>query len=253
MKVILRKTALLLTAIMAPVFANEAGGKPLKKVDWSFSKVTGTFDKAAAQRGLLVYQQVCSTCHSMKLVRYGSLTGLGLTMEEAKAVAAQYKVPDTDDDGNPKERKALVSDHFASPYKNDKQARAANNGALPPDLSLMTKARPGGANYVYSLLTGYTPPPQGVTLGQNMHWNDYFPGGQIAMTSPLHSDGLVTYPDGTKATVDQMAKDVVTFLAWAAEPEMEHRKGLGMKVLFYLLIMTLVFYLAKRKIWRDVH
>jgi ubiquinol-cytochrome c reductase cytochrome c1 subunit len=243
-------TAALLTASVA-LAGHE--GKPLKKVDWSFSKVTGTFDKAAAQRGLLVYQQVCSTCHSMNLLRYGTLTGLGLTMDEAKAVAAQYKVPGIDDDGNPKERKALISDHFAKPYANDKMARAANNGALPPDLSLIIKARPGGANYTYSLLTGYTTPPEGTQLGPNMHWNDYFPDHQISMTSPLHSDNLVTYPDGTKATVDQMAKDVVTFLAWAAEPEMEQRKGMGIKVMFYLLLMTLVFYLAKRKIWRDVH
>lgn len=228
-------------------------GPALKKQDWSFQKPTGTFDPASLQRGFQVFKEVCSTCHTMKLLRYGSLTGIGLTMDEIKVLAAEYKMPDTNDDGEPIERKALPSDHFAKPYPNDKAARAANNGALPPDLSLITKARVGGADYVYSLLTGYDQPPAGVELGKGMHWNTYFPGGQIAMTPPLVTDGQVSYHDGTVATVDQMARDVVTFLSWAAEPEMEQRKSMGVKVLLYLLALTVVLYLSKRKIWKDVH
>ncbi len=188
----------------------------------------------------------------MKLLRYGSLTGIGLTLDETKLLAAEYKVPATDDEGQPIQRKALPSDYFVSPYANEKAARAANNAALPPDLTLMTKARAGGADYVYSLLTGYEAAPADVSMGPGMHWNPYFPGGQIAMAAPLLSDGQVAYADGTVATIDQMAKDVVTFLSWAAEPEMENRKGMGVKVLLYLLIMTIIFYLAKRKIWKTV-
>lgn len=224
----------------------------LKKIDWSFQKANGTFDRAALQRGFKVYKEVCAACHSMKLLRYGSLTGIGLTMDEIKTLASDFKVPDTNDEGEPIERKALPSDHLSKPYPNDKAARAANNGALPPDLSLMVKARLGGANYIYSLLTGYGTPPKDVILGPNMHWNPYFPGEQIAMTAPLVSDGMITYDDGTPATIDQMAKDVVTFLAWAAEPEMEQRKGMGVSVLFYLLILTGILYAAKRKIWKDI-
>lgn len=228
-------------------------GPPLKKQDWSFQKPTGTFDPASLQRGFQVFKEVCSTCHAMKLLRYGSLTGIGLTMDEIKVLAAEYKMPDTNDDGEPIERKALPSDHFAKPYPNDKAARAANNGALPPDLSLMTKARVGGADYVYSLLTGYDKTPDGIELGKGMHWNTYFPGGQISMAAPLVADGQITYRDGTVATIDQMAKDVVTFLSWSAEPEMEQRKSMGVKVLLYLLALTIVLYLSKRKIWKDVH
>lgn len=235
-----------------------------KKVNWPFNGPFGKFPKDALQRGFIVYKQVCAACHGLNHLRYGNLAGkgkdlheirssnLGLTNEETKAIAAEYTVKDTDDEGQPIDRKALPSDYFVRPYPNDKAARAANNGALPPDLSLIIKARPGGADYVYSLLTGYEAAPKDVEVGQGRYYNPYFPGHQLSMTAPLTTDGQVTYPDGTPATIDQMAKDVVTFLAWASEPEMEERKGMGVKVLFYLVIMTVVFYLTKRRIWKRI-
>lgn len=242
----------------------EGDTKHPKKVDWSFDGPTGTFDRAALQRGLQVYREVCSSCHGINHIRFGNLAGkgkdideirtsnLGLTTEEATAIAAEYKVPDLDDDGQPTERKAKLTDKFPLPYPNEKAARAANNGAVPPDLSLVVKARKGGADYVYSLLTGYEKAPQGVEVGEGRYYNPYFSGQQISMAQPLITEGQVTYKDGTKATIDQMTKDVVTFLAWASEPEMEDRKQLGFKVLFYLFFFTIILYLAKRKIWKKI-
>ena len=242
----------------------DTGTLPPKKVEWSFKGLNGTFSKEALQRGFQVYKEVCSSCHGLYHLRYGNLAGkgktideirssnLGLTMDEVKTIAAEYKVADLDDDGQPIERKALPSDYFVRPYKNEKEARAANNGAYPPDQSLIVKARPGGADYIYSLLTGYEDAPVGVEVGQGRYYNPYFPGGQLSMAPPLTSEGQVTYADGTKATVEQMAKDVTTFLSWAAEPEMEERKQMGVKVLFYLLILTALLYFAKRKVWADV-
>lgn len=236
-----------------------------KKIDWSFNGPFGTFDRAALQRGLQVYREVCSSCHSLHHIRFGNLMGrgksiddirvsnLGLNEEEATAIAADYKAPDLDDEGQPIERKAKLTDYFPAPYPNEKAARAANNGAVPPDLSLIIKARKGGADYVYSLLTGYEKAPKDVEIGAGRYYNPYFAGGQISMAQPLHTEGQVSYADGTKATVQQMASDVVTFLSWAAEPEMEDRKQMGVKVLFFLFFMTVLLYLAKRRIWRDVH
>jgi ubiquinol-cytochrome c reductase cytochrome c1 subunit len=234
-----------------------------KKENWTFTSLTGTFKREDLQRGFQVYNEVCSSCHSLNELRYGNLAGkgknideirssnLGLTMDEVKAIAAEHKVPDTDDDGQPIERKALPSDHFAKPYPNEKAARAANNGALPPDLSLIVKARKGGSDYVYSILTGYQDAPANLEIGLGRYYNPYFPGGQISM-APQLTDGRVTYADGTKATPEQMAKDVVTFLAWASEPELEERHQMGVKVLWYLLALSIVFFLAKRKIWADL-
>lgn len=242
----------------------EGNAKHPKKMDWSFDGVTGTFDRAALQRGLQVYREVCSSCHALHHIRYGNLAGkggtieeirrsnLGLTKDEAAAIAAEYKAKDINEEGEPVERKANLTDKFASPYANEKAARAANNGAFPPDLSLVVKARKGGADYVHSLLTGYEKPPKDVVVGEGRYYNPYFPDHQISMAPPLTTEGQVTYQDGTKATIDQMSKDVVTFLAWASEPEMEDRKQLGIKVMFYLFFFTLVLYLAKRKIWKDV-
>jgi ubiquinol-cytochrome c reductase cytochrome c1 subunit len=235
-----------------------------KTGDWSFSSPTGSFKREDLQRGFQVYKEVCSSCHSLNQLRYGNFAGkgktideirasnLGLTLEEVKVLAAEYKVADTDDEGQPIERNALPSDKFVKPYLNEKLARAANNGAVPPDLSLIVKARKGGADYVYSILTGYQEAPTSVQLGEGRYYNPYFAGGQISM-APQLTDGRVTYSDGTVATPEQMAKDVVSFLAWASEPETEDRKQLGIKVLWYLLALSIVFYLAKRKIWADIH
>lgn len=222
---------------------------PPPKQDWGFKKIIGTFDRASLQRGFQVYKEVCATCHGLDQLSYRNLGDLGYSGDEIKAIAAEYEVRDgPNDEGEMFDRKALPSDKFVNPYPNEKAARAANNGAFPPDLSLITKARKGGADYIYALLTGYKDPPEGVQVQDGMYYNEYFPGQQIAMTSPL-SEGLVTYEDGTEATVAQMSKDVVTFLAWAAEPEMEKRKAMGIKVLIYIAIFTLLMYVVMRQIW----
>ncbi len=221
---------------------------PLEK-EWSFDGVFGTIDKQSAQRGYQVYKEVCAACHAMHLVPFRTLEQLGFSEAEIKTLAATYEVEDgPNSDGDMFMRPARPSDAFPSPYANEQAARALNNGAYPPDLSLMVKARPNGANYLYSLLIGYEEAPADVKLGNGMYYNPYFPGGQIAMPAPL-SDGLVEYADGTEATSEQMAYDLVNFMQWTAEPEMEQRKRMGIKVFVYLLIFTAFFYYAKKVIW----
>jgi len=222
---------------------------PVPKQNWSFEGPTGTFKQDALQRGYQVFKEVCSACHGLKRISYEKLMAIGLSKDAVKALAAEHDQPDLNDEGQPIQRKGIPSDKIHSPYPNDKAARASNNGALPPDLSLITKARAGGPNYVYALITGFCSAPTDMTVSEGMHYNPYFSGRQIAMAPPLF-EGQVKFADGTKASVDQMAKDVVTFLSWAAEPEMEQRKQMGIKVLFYLLILTVVLYLSKRKIWK---
>ena len=250
----MRKLALaaVLAAFAFPVAAADEAPKP-KQVDWHHSGPFGTFDRAAAQRGFLVYKEVCAACHSLRFIAFRNLQEIGLTEGEVKVLAAGYQVTDGPNDaGEMFERPGKASDRVPSPYPNEKAARAANNGAYPPDLSLIAKARLGGENYVYSLLTGYDPPPSGVQMREGMSYNTYFPGHQIAMPKPINDD-QVTYPDGTKASVDQMARDVTTFLAWAAEPNLEARKSLGVKVMLFLAAFSVVLYAAKRKVWADVH
>jgi ubiquinol-cytochrome c reductase cytochrome c1 subunit len=220
---------------------------------WSFEGIFGTPDLAAAQRGFQVYSEVCSNCHAMRQLHYRDLTGLGFTDEQVKAIASNFTVPQgVDDQGQPKEGPATPADQFRSPYPNEKAARAALNGAYPPDQSLIINAREDGPNYVYGVLTGYADPPAGFTLQEGMNYNRIFPGHQIAMPKPLE-DGRVTYIDGTPTTADQMARDVVTFLTWAANPEMAERKAMGVRVILFLILLTIVSYLVKRKIWSDVH
>ncbi len=223
----------------------------LPKQSWSFAGMFGTFDRASAQRGFQVYKEVCSACHGLKHAYYRELTGIGLSEEQIKAIAASVSIADIADDGTPNERPGMPSDAFRSPYPNEKAARAAQNGALPPDLTLMIKAREHGADYIYALLTGYSEPPATMKMGDGMNYNRYFLGGQIAMTAPL-SDGRVTYSDGTPASVQQMARDLTTFLAFIGEPETEQRKAMGVKIVLFLLFMTGVTYAVKRKIWADV-
>ena len=185
---------------------------------WSFDGPFGGFDLAAAQRGFQVYSEVCAACHSLQYLHYRDLAGIGLTAEQIKAIAAAVTVPQgTDDQGNPVDGPATPANQFRSPYPNEKAARAALNGALPPDLSLIVNAREGHADYVYAILTGYADAPAGMQMQDGLYYNKYFAGDQIAMPQPLQ-DGRVTYADGTPTTVDQMAHDVVTFLAWAANP-----------------------------------
>lgn len=223
---------------------------PLPQEKWSFDYLFGTYDRAELQRGFQVYQQVCSTCHGLSHISYRQLKALGFCEAKIKAIAAQKEVQDgVDEDGNPVKRNGKPSDYFPNPFVNEKAARAANNGANPPDLSLVIKGRKGGPHYVKALLKGYVEAPTGMKLAPGMSYNLYFSGHQIAMASPL-SDHLVEYADGTAATVDQMAHDVVTFLAWASEPEMEERKHLGVKILTYLLVFTVLMGLVKRRTWR---
>jgi ubiquinol-cytochrome c reductase cytochrome c1 subunit len=247
-----------IVALAAPALAQDEA-PPLPHQSWSFDGPFGTFDRAALQRGFQIYSEVCSNCHSLKLLSYRDLGsggpggGLGYNDDQVKAIAAQKEVTDgPNDQGDMFQRPARPYDHFVPPFPNDQANRAAHNGALPPDLSLIIKAREGGEDYVYDLLTGYTAPPAGVKMPDTMQYDLYFPGHQLAMPPPL-SDDIVTYSDGTKATLQQEAHDIVTFLAWASEPSMEDRKRTGVKVLFFLVVMTGVLYLAKRKIWAEVH
>lgn len=220
-----------------------------KQLRWSFDGVFGKVDQNSAQRGLQVYKEVCSACHGLSRVAFRTLTDLGFSENEVKALAAEYTIVDgPNDDGEMFDRAGRPSDYFPSPYDNEKASRASNNGAYPPDLSLIIKARSDGANYVYSILTGYEDAPAGAHIGEGQHYNPYFPGGAISMSPPL-MDGAVEYQDGTEATKAQMAQDVVNFLQWAAEPEMQQRKRMGVKVIIYLFVFTILFYLAKKRIW----
>lgn len=233
---------------------NAAEGITLPEQTWSFDGLFGTFNRASAQRGLEVYKQVCASCHSMDLLSYRNLTNLGLTAEQVEALAEQHEVQTCcNDQGESFTRPAKPADRFVAPYPNPEAARYANNGALPPDLSLISKARVGGADYLHAVLIGYEEtPPEGVTLMPGMYYNRYFPGHQIGMPPPL-SEGVVDYADGTPATVEQAAHDVSVFLAWAAEPQLEARKQMGVKVLLFLIVLTAFLYALKRKIWADVH
>lgn len=236
----------------APALAQD-DEPPLPNVNWSWDGIFGTVDLAAAQRGFQIYSQVCSNCHSMKEMHYRDLAGLGLTPAEIKAIAAQVTVPKgVDDQGNPKQGPATPADEFRSPFPNEEAARAANNGAAPPDLSVIVNAREGHADYVYGILTGFVKPPPGFKVTSGLYYNKYFPGHQIHMPPPLQAD-TVEYADGTKATLDQEAHDVVTFLEWTANPEMTQRKQIGARVVLFLLLMTGLTYAVKRKIWSDVH
>ncbi|KAL7094937.1 hypothetical protein ABFS83_11G129400 [Erythranthe nasuta] len=203
---------------------------------WPHKGILSSYDHSSVRRGHQVYQQVCASCHSMSLVSYRDLVGVAYTEEETKAMAAEIEVVDgPNDEGEMFTRPGKLSDRFPQPYANEQAARFANGGAYPPDLSLITKARHNGQNYAFALLTGYRDPPAGVSIREGLHYNPYFPGGAIAMPKMLN-DGAVEYEDGTPATEAQMGKDVVSFLSWAAEPEMEERKLMGFK---WILVLSL--------------
>jgi ubiquinol-cytochrome c reductase cytochrome c1 subunit len=239
---------------------------PPKPEHWSFEGPFGLYDRAALQRGFQVYKEVCSACHSLNRVAFHDLSsdngGSGFFSDaQVKAIAASYKVPaepndkgeTTDDKGNPLTRPGITADHFPPPFPNENAARTANGGALPPDLSLIVKAREGGPQYVYSILTGFGGhSPAGFKVPDGKYYNPYFEGWNISMPPPL-KDGTVTYSDGTKATLDQQAHDVVTFLAWASEPKMEERKRFGFGVMVFLIALAGVLYAAYRKVWKDAH
>lgn len=243
-----------------------------RQQDWSFAGPFGTYDRGQLQRGLKVYKEVCSACHSMNLVAFRTLEGLGYSEAQVKTLAAEYTVQDGPNaDGEMFERAALPSDHFPSPFPNTAAAAAANGGAAPPDFSLIAKARgvergfptfildiftqyaENGPDYIYSLLTGYDEqPPAGMEIAEGTHYNPYFIAGKSqAMAKPL-SDGQVTYDDGAPQTVDQYAHDVSAFLMWAAEPHMEDRKKTGFRVLIFLVLFGGLLYMTKRKVWTNV-
>jgi ubiquinol-cytochrome c reductase cytochrome c1 subunit len=281
------RTAAMLLAAALPASAGVAwaAGEAvhIDRQKWSFGGLFGKFDDAQLQRGFKVYTEVCARCHGIKRLQFRNLVqpgGPGFPEAAVKSLAANnYQVDDApDDEGKIKKRPAILADSFPPPYPNEQAARFAQNGALPPDLSLITKARSadagapfyrvpdmmlrdiltgyqeGGADYVYAYLRGFADPPADVKLAEFMNYNKVFPGHQTAMANPfLAGDGLVKYDDGTPETVDNYARDVVAFLSWAADPSLEERKRMGLLVLLYIAITAILLGLAKRRIWRTVH
>ncbi len=257
----------------------EGGARHARDVQWTFEGPFGGFDQAQLQRGYRVYREVCASCHSMSLLSFRNLGQPGGPFADAqfanpndnpyvRAIAAEYQVGDIDNEtGDAVQRAATSADRFPAPYPNEAAARAGNGGALPPDLSVITKARDGGSDYIYSVLTGYERPPAGLTVNAGQYYNPYIlgdltanwrgnprqvpEGGFIAMPPPLR-DGQVTYDDGTRATVDQMSRDVTAYLTWASEPTLVQRKQMGLAVMIYLVIFAGIVYLSYRQIWRNV-
>jgi ubiquinol-cytochrome c reductase cytochrome c1 subunit len=251
-----KKPLLLLTIIFLmskPIVAEETV-EPLK-LDWSFKGLTGKFERPSLQRGFQVYKEVCSSCHSMQYLSYRNLGEEGgpeFSIEEVKAIAASVEIEDgPDSEGEMFTRPGRPSDRFLSPYPNVNASMAANGGAYPPDMSVLVKARPGGSNYIYSILMGYEEKPEGFILDEGVYYNKYMPGNKIKMSNPL-SDGIVEYTDGTEASVNQMAKDVTTFLTWAAEPELEARHKTGIKVMVYLILLSILVFFSMKRIWSRV-
>ena len=248
-----------------------------KEVHWSFNGPFGKFDQAQLQRGYKVYREVCSSCHSASLLSFRNLGEKGAPFYNpkyknpndnpvVKAIAADYQIADIDSEtGDVIKRPGVSADHFPNPFPNEAAARASNGGALPPDMSVLAKAREGGPDYIYSIVTGYHAPPKGLKVPDGKHFNPYMPGdlgsfwsgdakhvpegGFIAMPPPL-ADGKVTFDDGSPSTLDQQAKDVSAFLMWAAEPKMEERKQTGFAVMAYLILFSGLLYASYRRVWR---
>jgi cytochrome c1 len=245
-------------------FAVDTTRLPPKDEKFSFEGPLGTYDRGSLQRGYQVYKEVCAACHAVNHLAFHHLAEAGgpeFTEAQVRALAAAAKLPaepndkgeTTDDKGTPLMRSATVADHLPAPFPNENAARANNGGALPPDLSMIVKAREGGPQYVYSILTGFhTKTPDGFKVTDGKYFNPYFEGWNISMPPPLAANG-VTYSDGTKATVEQEAHDVVTFLAWASEPKMEERKQLGFGVMVFLIALAGILFAAYRKVWKDLH
>nr|XP_056710547.1 cytochrome c1, heme protein, mitochondrial [Euleptes europaea] len=216
---------------------------------WSHSGMLSALDHSSIRRGYQVYKQVCSACHSMDYLAFRNLVGVSHTEAEAKALAEEVEVQDgPNENGEMFMRPGKLSDYFPKPYPNPEAARAANNGALPPDLSYIVNARHGAEDYVFSLLTGYCDPPTGVTMREGLYYNPFFPGQAISMAAPIYNE-ILEFEDGTPATMSQIAKDVCTFLRWAGEPEHDHRKRMGLKVLLIGGLLTPLFYYLKRHKW----
>ncbi len=249
MKKVILAAAAATTLLALPLNAQAAEAIDLPAHEWSFNGVFGSFDKQQLQRGLQVYREVCSACHSLKYVAFRNLEALGYSEAQVKALASEYQIEDGPDEfGDMFMRPAKASDYFPAPFPNDSVARMANGGALPPDLSLMTKARANGPDYVYNLMLGYDDPPADVELMAGMSYNKYFPGHQIGMGIQIMDD-RVAYADETPATAQQISEDVTAFLHWAAEPNLEARHSMGIKVMLYTLLFTVLAYLLKVRIW----
>jgi len=249
------KVLLLTFLFLMPNFCILALGNDteMPKHEWSFGGITGTFDRASIQRGYKVYREVCSGCHSMSLLYYRDLIDIGFSEEEVKAISAEYTVLDgPNDEGEMFERPARPSDRFVSPFANEQEARMNNNGSYPPDLSVITKAKKHGADYIYNLLLGYKEPPEDYEIGEGMYYNEWKEGHQIAMAPPL-DEGYVDYDDGAENTLPQLSEDVTTFLVWSAEPELEVRKNLGIKVILFFIIFGIFIYISKKRLWRKIH
>ena len=249
-KIILAAVMAFLAGPAMTTGASAAGPAPeLPSVGWSFNGPFGTFDKAAMQRGFQVYREVCSGCHSLDYIAFRNLADLGYNEAEIKAIASEYEVQDgPDEDGEMFMRPARPADRIPSPYRNDNEARANNNGALPPDLSLIAKARPNGANYLYGLMIGYEDAPAGTEVPEGMYYNAAYPGHMIAMPQPIYGDD-VEYADNAPTTVEAVSADLTQFLMWAAEPKLEVRKRIGVAAVFFLSIFLVLSYVAKRRVW----
>jgi ubiquinol-cytochrome c reductase cytochrome c1 subunit len=243
------------------IMAEPGGHIDIPKREWSFDGFFGSYNRADLRHGFQIYSEVCSACHSMNLESYRNLADIGFSPDEVVAIAAKVQVQNEDpnDQGEMFDRPGKPSDHFKAPFPNEQAARAANNGALPPDMSLLAKSRAGkgfgahnGADYIYYLMHGYTEPPAGFKVNAGMNYNKYFKGNQIGMPQPLQ-DNAVTFADGTPATLDEEAKDVATFLSWVSESNLEQRKHTGLKVMLFLVVFTLLAYATKRKVWKRIH
>lgn len=267
--------ALLLASGTSGVAASEGGGHDARpaRLSWSFAGPFGMYDQAQLQRGFKVFKEVCSACHSANFFSFRNLAqsgGPGFTEAQAKQVASEYQITDgPNDSGDMFQRPGRLSDHWPAPFPNDNAARAANGGALPPDFSVLAKARsyhvgfPGfitdafiqyqehGVDYIHALLVGYDDPPADVHVQPGLHYNKYFPGNQIAMPKPM-SDGQVEYTDGAPQTVEQYASDVSAFMMWMAEPHLDQRKRIGFQVMIFLIVLSGLLYFTKKKIWRNV-
>ena len=255
----MKKISTILLVLLSIIFfhnhSNSAEKVKLLETDWTFKGLFGKYDRASLQRGYQVYTEVCAACHSMQYLSYRNLAEPGgpeFSEEEAKVIAASFEVIDgPNSEGEMFARPAKLSDKFVMPYDNVEAAKAANGGAYPPDMSVLVKARKGGADYIYSLLLGYEDPPTDISLDDGVYYNKFMYGNKIKMPVPL-SDGLVEYNDGTAATEEQMAKDVTSFLMWSAEPHLETRHKTGFRVIVYLIILTILVYLTMKKIWSRV-
>ncbi len=247
---------IILLFLINPIYLNSAEQtEKLLSSNWTFKGPFGKFDRSSLQRGYQVYQEVCASCHSLKYVSYRNLSEPGgpeFTKEEVKAIAASFEIIDgPNSDGEMFTRPGRISDKLVMPYKNEEEAKVANGGAYPPDMSVLVKARKGGADYVYSVLLGYDQPPSNIQLDDGVYYNKYMYGNKIKMPAPL-SDDLIEYSDGTKATEEQMAKDVVSFLMWTAEPHLEQRHKIGFRAIVYLIILSVLVYFSMKKIWSRI-